>query len=111
MSFEISYEDLLHAKIITLYVCANIVYKYYFQYIYEYSHVSLYIFIYVFAGSDNVADSTCTIKSSLHIISLTPSNAILGPSNFSLQSFTTDDHSSSLDIIDKVTYGCLCIMH
>ena len=66
MSFEISYEDLLHAKIIILYVCANMVYKYYFLYIYEYSCVSLYIFIYVFAGSDIVADSTHTIKSSPH---------------------------------------------
>ena len=105
MSFEISYEDLLHAKIITLYVCANTVYKYYFLYIYEYSCVSLYIFIYIFTGSDNVADSTSTITSSLHTISLPPSNAILEPSNFSSQSFTTDDHSSSPDIIDKVTYG------
>ena len=69
--------------------------------------VCLYIFIYVFAGSDNVADSTCTIKSSLHTISLPPSNAILEPSNFSLQSFTTDDHSSSLDIIDKV----VCVLY
>ena len=73
--------------------------------------MSLYIFIYIFVGSDNVDDSTCSIKSSSHTFSLPPSNAILEPSNFSSLSFTTDDHSSSLDIIDEVKYGCLCIMH